>query len=483
MGLNSLKLPAAKILSKPGGFVQERDTPVCIKSRSGVTSRPRILLSATLRWPTAARLAIAFAGLGCHVEVICPREHPAGKTHAVSKIHLYAALSPLKSLYAAIRLAAPDFIIPCDDTAAVNLHQLYTSVGARSPAANLVHQIIALSLGMPEACTFATARGQLIALAAEEGVRVPDTTVITALAGFESWLTQFGFPAVIKADHTWGGLGVVIVRNMQEAQSAYQYLTVRPSIGKTIAHIFLERDLPLFINSVKRMQRIITVQRYITGTPANRAVACWQGQVLAGISVEAIHTQHLTGPASVVRVIEHREMTEATARLVRRLGVSGLWGMDFILEASTGSAYLIEMNPRATPISHLVLGPGRNLPAAIYAQLIGEPVRSPPVTITQDTIALFPGEYQRDPRSAWLHFGYHDIPVDEPELVDVCLDLPWSERGLIARIWAHFRKQPVTQPARLKTSQDIPECTCVANDRFVQKDTGRGATEELAKKK
>ena len=80
----------------------------------------------------------------------------------------------------------------------------------------------------------------------------------------------------------------------------------------------------------------MTLQDHIDGHPANRAVACWRGEVLAGTSVLALRTQQATGPATVVRVIDNAEMDEAVKRLVQRLGLSGLWGVDFVIEAATG---------------------------------------------------------------------------------------------------------------------------------------------------
>ena len=302
----------------------------------------------------------------------------------------------------------------------------------------------------PRLVALATARGRLMALAAEEGVRVPETAVVTAPGELNAWLTQHGFPAAIKVDGTWGGQGVSVVRNHEQAQCAFGLMASRPAIVNAMARMLLERDPSFFLNSLKETRRSITLQDFIPGTPANRAVACWQGQVLAGISVEAIRTQHPTGPATVVRVIENPEMSEAVNRLVRRLGISGLWGVDFVLEALTGAAYLIEVNPRATPICHLPLGAGRNLPAALYAQLTGTSPLAPPAKIDHDVIAMFPGEWHRDPASPYLRTDYHDVPWDEPALIQDCLDRPWSERGLIARLWARMRPKPSMLPARQK---------------------------------
>jgi glutathione synthase/RimK-type ligase-like ATP-grasp enzyme len=386
--------------------------------------------------------------MGCRVEAICPRQHPVTKTRAIRRIYPYAVLSPLVSLRTAIKMGAPDLIIPCDDDAAIHLYRLYVHGDGAGPAADALRVLIERSLGAPEACALAAARGQLMALAAEEGVRIPETTVIAAPGELHAWLRQHPSLAVIKGDCTWGGQGVSIVRNYEEARRAFSLMVSRPEIVNAMVRTLLDRDPSFLLNSLKEARRTVTLQEFIPGTPANRAVACWQGRVLAGISVEAIRTQHPTGPATVVRVIENPEMSEAVNRLARRLGVSGLWGVDFVLEASTGAAYLIEMNPRATPVCHLPLGAGRNLPAALYTQLAGTPPLAPPATIDHDVIVMFPGEWHRSPASPYLHSHYHDVPWDEPALIQDCIDRPWSERGSIARLWARLRPRPSMLPAQ-----------------------------------
>jgi hypothetical protein len=88
-----------------------------------------------------------------------------------------------------------------------------------------------------------------------------------------------------------------------------------------------------------------------------------------------------------------------------------------MIEASTGHAYLIEINPRATQVGHLTLGPGRDLPAALFAAVTGKPIQPAPKVTDKDTIAIFPSEWVRDPNSAYLTEGYHDVPWSQPALL------------------------------------------------------------------
>jgi hypothetical protein len=138
-------------------------------------------------------------------------------------------------------------------------------------------------------------------------------------------------------------------------------------------------------------------------------------------------------------------MSAAAEKIVRRLNLSGLHGLDFMLEAGTGNAYLIEINPRATQVGHLPLGPGRDLPAALYSAVSGEALQTAPKVTEKDTIALFPQEWIRDPISLFLQSGYHDVPWAEPELIRLCVHQRRKQSGWYSQ---KNRLQPFS-PVRL----------------------------------
>ncbi|HUR40025.1 MAG TPA: ATP-grasp domain-containing protein [Verrucomicrobiae bacterium] len=393
---------------------------------------PRILLTATLRWPLAARLAIAFADLGCAVEAWCPGGHPLEKTRSVRRVHRSSATHALRSLCGAITLAAPDLILPCDDDAALQLGRLHRGLAADSTG---LRRLIENSLGAPASCERATRRADVAALAHAQGVRTPQTLPLETDRDIEHWDGVGAYPALVKRDGSWGGLGVSIVRNPAQARAAAQRAR-QPSAWRAAAHFALRRDLS-HLKQWWGPRPALTMQRLVAGVPANRAIACWRGEVLAGISVVALQTRSTTGPASVVRVVDHAEMEEASRRMVRALGLSGLCGLDFIIDDSD-AAWLLEVNPRATPICHLALGPGRDLPGALRARLVGTPVPATPAAVAGEVIAMFPGEWARDPLSPYLQNAFHDVPWAEIELVRECVDRPWEERGWLARLRAGF---------------------------------------------
>jgi hypothetical protein len=75
-----------------------------------------------------------------------------------------------------------------------------------------------------------------------------------------------------------------------------------------IKQLVLNRDPFCLLPWWKALNPQLIVQTYIHGRPANCAVLCWEGKVLAGIGVEVVRAQGLTGPATVVRLAESPEM-------------------------------------------------------------------------------------------------------------------------------------------------------------------------------
>lgn len=410
-------------------------------STSEAPAASRLLLVATQHWPFSARLANAFAAAGWQVDAVGPRGHVLGHSGTVRRLHPYSLLDPLAALIVAIEQGAPDFIIPCDDSAVVRLHRL----AQQRPA---LRALIERSLGNPEACLAATRREALMAAAQAEQVRIPETAEIRGLAELQAWQQRQGWPLVLKADGTFGGTGVAIIRDAPELEPAYRAVSARPSALRILKRLLVNQDHFLLDQLRDRQSQGLIAQQYVAGHPANRAVACWRGEVLAGVSVEALATLNATGAATLIRPIEHPEMEEAALRLVRRLGLSGLCGFDFMLEADSGQAYLIEVNPRATPASALALGAGRDLVAALSRTLLGREIPDRPALVASGQIAMFPGTWLKNPDDPALATAHHDVPWEQPALVQACIDFDYAGTPFWRR-WARHR-QPADQRPELR---------------------------------
>ena len=406
----------------------------------------QILVFATTRWQLAARIAINFADRGCRVDALVPRGHPAECVGSVREVHRFLPLTPLASLLAALEEMKPDLVVPCDDAAALWLHALHRRCMDQPPPPVGLTALLERSLGNVEACVLAGSRSRFMDLARASGVRTPPSANVRSLEELREWTREHALPLVLKSDYSFGGQGVALARQWSEVETAWATLKRRPGVGESVMRALLERDSERLRDWCRPPVDSLTVQVAIDGQPANRAVACWEGEVLAGVSVEAMRTQHATGPATVVRFVNHAEMEETACRLVRQLGVSGLVGFDFMVEAATGAAHLIEMNVRATPACHLPSSHGAALTASLLARLRGEsPPRLRP-RFAAGVVVMFPGEFRTNPGSPYLQAAGHDVPWEHPALVRDGLEPPWSERGWLAQVRRRWRTPRASQP-------------------------------------
>lgn len=375
--------------------------------------KPALLLLTTTRWFPTARLAVALARSGFSVEAICPNDHPMRKTGAVTRFYAYDSLAPLASIEAALTATRKDLLVPGDDLATSLLRALHERSSKKNES---ICKLIERSIGPAESFPYVCARAKLMKLASEEDIRIPRTEVARDLAR-QVASEHLSFPMVLKVDGTSSGEGVRIVRSNEEAERAFKKLQAPPSIIRALKRAIIDHDLKLVAPVLLRRKNTVNLQEFVQGRDATSLVACWEGAPLAALQFEVVKKQYANGPASVMQRIDNAEMTSAAAKIIRRLRLSGLYGFDFLLEERTGHAYLIEMNPRPTQVGHLNLGPGSDLPAALYAAVTGQPLLETPAVTDSQTIALFPQEWTRNPASCFLQSAYHDIPWDEPELI------------------------------------------------------------------
>jgi hypothetical protein len=355
---------------------------------------------------------------GHAVSILCPKDHSSAKIRRAHDTFLYARFSPLDSLTKAIEATKPDIVIPCDDLAVRDLHELYSSKRARSASEVDLLALIARSLGPPESYSIVDSRYMLFKIAREEGILTPETTAISCPDDLQHLFACQPFPWVLKVDGSTGGSGVRIAATLAEARNCFA--DFRRSTGLLRFARRLTGNRNSF--SAMRWQDVVwgirpalITQRFIHGRSANCAVFCWNGEVLAGVGCEVVSEQLSLGPASVVRLVDNSDMMDAAAKIARRLSLSGFIGLDFIIEEGTGSAFLIEMNPRCTQHCHLRLGKGRDMVEALSAVLKGKrPSEHEPIT-QNSLIAYFPQALLSG--SNFLSSSYHDVPVDEPELI------------------------------------------------------------------
>jgi thioesterase domain-containing protein len=348
-------------------------------------SKPTVMFVTTARWPSTAQLATAFSKSGFQIAGICPSGHPIEKS-GHSRITRLPTINSHLAIRRSIEAIRPDLVIPCDECALA---------------------LIAKSDGSHSQFERISSRAHVISVARANGVRAPLMQAVNSIAEVEEWIAQHGLPAVLKQDQSWGGLGVAIVQTVDEAITQFKRLQSPPGLVRSVKRGLVNGDFhPLKAWTANR-QSTVNIQQYVEGRDANIAVACWHGEVLATIAMEVLEVSSPKGPATVMRIIDHPEMVNAAEVIVKNLNLSGLCGLDFVLDSSS-HAHLLELNARATPTCHLSLGPQRNLIWALRKKFDGKVPAIPKAVTDNPIIAIYPSA-KPDQIAKWNAW------VDRPE--------------------------------------------------------------------
>jgi hypothetical protein len=387
------------------------------KNNDVPSSNPKILVVSALPYMFCAKLVLGLEQVGFTVAAVCPRRHPVHHLRRPPKCYPLGvaganSLGPFGArghIKAAIEHFGPGIIVPCDDYAARILHRIAWSASGR------LRNLLETSLGPAGAYPVLESRTAQVQLAHRLNVRTPRFTVLDTEHSLTGALEEIGPAAFVKRDDSWAGLGVRKVTDTAEAVRAWRELSNQHSLIqalKNVRSMGARHALAGIRNTLPR----IHLQAAVAGRPANHAVLCSNGEVIGGMSVIALETSSATGPASVLRAIDNPEMSTIADRLAGELRLNGLAGFDFLLGAG-GEAYFLEINARATPAAALALAGKPDLLGLLF-NMIAHSSDAPDRFVVADTVALFPDEILRDEESPFLRTAYHDMPADEPDLVD-----------------------------------------------------------------
>jgi hypothetical protein len=397
-------------------------------------SSARVLIIAIENWELGARFTLELRRAGFAVAAAGPSSHIL-RAAGVAERYFCIGYARFGSLSSAMRTWRPQLLVCADDRSVqmvCRLHAATADAGVRA--------LIEASLGHPDVLA-QVRKSTVIDVARALGVRCPETKIIPNEQVLAAELSRRPFPAVLKADGTFGGRGVRVVRSKEQALTAFRELRLPTSWPRGCKRLFAAVAKGGLDDRLGAWGPVVTIQDHIVGRPANRAVVCWKGEVLDGVSAMAIETAHETGPSTVVRIIDAPEIDAAARTLAQALRLSGFCGFDFIIDHA-GNAWLIEMNPRITPICHLRRD--ADLIGALHQQITGVPARRRQ-PISDEKVALFPHEWLRDAASEHLQSSFHDVPWDEPDLVRCCVSLRPSRK--VRSIWSRTKGSEPSAPA------------------------------------
>src|SRR5713101_573172 len=98
-----------------------------------------------------------------------------------------------------------------------------------------------------------------------------------------------------KGGRDVGWRGVRIADTHEQADRFFLELTQPPTAINVLMKFIMNRDRGRLWNLRHVPKPTVIVQSHIYGRPANCAVVCWEGRVLAGIGVEVLSAEGLKG--------------------------------------------------------------------------------------------------------------------------------------------------------------------------------------------
>ncbi|MHB8495511.1 MAG: ATP-grasp domain-containing protein [Casimicrobiaceae bacterium] len=370
-----------------------------------------LLVSTATNWLGAARMPAALGNAGFDVSLLTPADSLAAKSRYVRRIgYLPQDATPLQWVFAfaaMVKATGPRLVVPCDDTSVRLMQMLVLTPPDNLQSAQYIKLagLIRESLGTPDYYRASVDKTLLPAAAKALGVRVPPCIVTDELQDACSFAEH---QVVIKRGIGAAGEWVAIVPDRTQLEQQF---------SRFMAATMLE------IEGAAKTQ--VLVQAHISGSIVDQSMVAWQGATLAGFVREKLIKHPPLGPATVVRVLHLPEVRKFSDRLAAGLGMSGFFAIEYIVERSTGDAYLIEINRRAT--SGITLGAmvGVDLCQALYAALNGGPssVRGDVDPGEEQLIAHFPEEWFRDPGSRYLREYRIDGLWDDPDVLAAAMAL------------------------------------------------------------
>ncbi len=427
---------------------EERGDLPIVSEREDLRAAPRILFSTTNRWASDVSLPRMLRRSGAEVAMLCPPGHPA-RAARLEAFFTAGVFRPVASLRRAIAAFRPDLVVPGDERARRAMHLLHASGTAAERA------LVERSLGPPSSYDLLLSRQGAMVEVAAAGIPVPELVEDAGPAALAAWMRDRSGPVVLKADGTWAGEGVRIVRDVADVEAACAAL-LRPPLRSAVKRVLVNGDMARLADCLSGQARTLSAQSYVAGGRVGDVAAfCRAGEVLAIVTAEREAGLGELGPSTIVRIV-HRPVLEAgVRRFVRRLGLSGFVGFDFMIDPESGIERVIEVNPRATALAS-IRPPHGISPAAAAAGSLGA-VRSGPEPSVRDLVAYFPKAWTEHPNDGRLSLCAEDMPGEEPALVRALLQTPRTERGWRVTLWNALSARRGDGPAAGKTPADRPD--------------------------
>jgi carbamoyl-phosphate synthase large subunit len=227
-----------------------------------------------------------------------------------------------------------------------------------------------------EAIHTAEDRDLFKAACARAGVETPRSGKVHSIADAEALADQLGFPLVVRASFTLGGLGSGVVKNLDELREVVTIGIEASPVGMVLVEQCLtgwsEFELEVMRDKKDNVVIVCSIENF---DPMG---------VHTGDSITV-------APAQTLSDRSYQEMRDAAQRIIREIKVeAGGSNIQFAVDPRSGRMVAIEMNPRVSRSSALA-SKATGFPIAKIAALlaVGYTLDEIPNDITRATPACF----------------------------------------------------------------------------------------------
>lgn len=208
------------------------------------------------------------------------------------------------------------------------------------------------------------------------GLRVPQNDIVRNMDQARAAAARIGYPLIIRASFTLGGIGSGIAYNQEEMET----IASAGLAASMISEIIMEESL------IGWKEFELEVMRDFKD---NVVIIC----SIENVDAMGVHTGDsiTVAPAQTLTDREYQTMRDAAIRIIREIGVeTGGSNIQFAVHPRTGEMVVIEMNPRVSRSSALASKATGFPIAKIAAKLaVGYTLDEIPNDITRETRASF----------------------------------------------------------------------------------------------
>ena len=381
----------------------------------------RILIIAfNEKWVGISRLPYGLTQSGFETFALCPKDSYLAKTRYLKNAIHYPGIVyrfRLKLMYLWIIYSFfkfnPDLVIPGDEETIKALHRL-ANLTKSIPYFKKISILIRKSTSPENLDHITLNKSDFQKQCSEWGIRSPKNIIVKTINDALMAAKKIQYPLVLKHDVGAGGAGVVICQNEADLRK-YFYQAPNFNFFKRMKYKIKQ----LIVISSTNQKEQISIQEFIEGPLGVTAFCSLNGKMLASNTMLTLKTNpEKTGPTCVAQGLNLPEMEDYVKIIAQKLHYTGFGGVDFIYQKDTNQAFIIEFNARPTPTCHL----GEQAVANSLCQALFNGLNNIKITKNEFKnyfIAMFPAEKKRDPNSEYLTKGFHDMPIDDPELLAI----------------------------------------------------------------